>query len=87
MAGIALSGLTAENYQDIERRIRIYARIPVIDEEACIGCNACVEVCPEVFVLNESLGWAMVMFPEGAPEEKIQEAIDICPVHCIDWAD
>jgi ferredoxin len=27
------------------------------------------------------------MFPEGAPEEKIQEAIDICPVHCIDWVD
>jgi ferredoxin len=62
------------------------ARIPVINEDACIGCNACVEVCPEVFVLNQSLGWALLMFPDGAPEEKIQEAIDICPVHCIDWS-
>jgi ferredoxin len=61
--------------------------LPVIEEDSCIGCNACVEVCPDVFVLNESLGWAMVMFPEGAPAEKIQEAIDICPVHCIHWAD
>lgn len=61
--------------------------LPVLDEEACIGCNACVEVCPEVFVLNQSLGFALVMFPEGATEEKIQEAIDLCPVHCIHWAD
>jgi ferredoxin len=63
------------------------SRIPAIDEEACIGCQACAEVCPEVFVFSATLGWAMVMFPDGAPEEKIQEAIDICPVHCIDWID
>jgi ferredoxin len=25
--------------------------------------------------------------PTGAPEEKIQEAIDSCPVQCIHWAD
>ncbi len=62
-------------------------RTPMIDETACIGCNACVEVCPEVFVLNESLGWAMVMFPDGAPEEQIQAAMDICPVHCITWVE
>jgi len=42
-----------------------------------------VEVCPEVFQLNESLGYAQVIHPEGAPVEKIQEAIDICPVRCI----
>ncbi|WP_449245635.1 ferredoxin [Desulfobacca acetoxidans] len=61
------------------------SRTPVIHEEDCIFCGACAEVCPGVFVLNESLGWAMVMHPEGESEEKIQEAIDICPVHCIDW--
>ncbi|MGQ9921110.1 MAG: ferredoxin [Desulfobacca sp.] len=70
-----------------DRQRRTMTRTPVIDETACIGCNACVEACPEVFVLNESLGWAMVLFPDGAPEEKIQEAIDICPVHCITWSE
>jgi ferredoxin len=71
-----------------KERLNYYmSRIPVIDEESCIGCNACVEVCPGVFVFNDTLGWAMVMFPDGAPEEKIQEAIDICPVHCIDWVE
>ena len=63
------------------------SRIPVIAEEECIGCQACVEICPEVFAFNDSLGWAMVLYPEGAPEEKIQAAIDLCPTHCIRWED
>ncbi|RLA88018.1 MAG: ferredoxin [Deltaproteobacteria bacterium] len=57
--------------------------IPFIVSEDCLACGACVEVCPEVFQLNESLGYAQVIHPEGAPVEKIQEAIDICPVRCI----
>ncbi|MDP2046838.1 MAG: ferredoxin, partial [Deltaproteobacteria bacterium] len=44
-------------------------------------------ICPEVFTVNESLGFAQVMNPSGAPEDKIQEAIEACPVNCIHWAD
>ena len=61
--------------------------IPFIVEEECIACGSCAEVCPEVFQLNESLGFAQVINPGGAPDDKIQEAIDICPVSCIHWAD
>jgi ferredoxin len=61
--------------------------VPVIVEEECIACGACEEICPEVFKLNESLGFAQVINPTGAPEEKIQEAIDDCPVQCIHWSD
>ena len=60
---------------------------PYIVEEECIACGACAEICPEVFVLNESLGFAQVLNPGGAPEEKIQEAIDACPVQCMHWVD
>jgi len=60
---------------------------PVIVEDECIACGACAESCPEVFTLNESLGFAQVMNPGGASEDKIQEAIDVCPVNCIHWAD
>jgi ferredoxin len=28
-----------------------------------------------------------VINPGGAPDDRIQEAIDICPVTCIHWAD
>lgn len=61
--------------------------VPYIVEEECIACGACVEVCPEVFSLNESLGFAQVMNPGGAAAEKIQEAMDACPVNCIHWED
>jgi len=56
----------------------------VVDQEACISCGLCVEVCPEVFRLNDQ-DVSEVYNPAGAPEEKIQEAIDSCPVQCIHW--
>jgi ferredoxin len=61
--------------------------VPFIVEDECIACGTCVELCPEVFTLNESLGFAQVINPGGAPDDKIQEAIDACPVTCIHWAD
>ncbi|HEY9074486.1 MAG TPA: ferredoxin [Desulfobaccales bacterium] len=60
-------------------------RIPVIDEDECIACGNCEQVSPEVFRVNEALGHSEVINPGGAPEEKIQEAMDQCPVQCIDW--
>ena len=62
-------------------------RIPKIEEDECIACGNCEAVCPEVFHLNENLGHSEVINPQGAPEEKIQEAMDQCPVQCIHWAD
>ena len=62
-------------------------RFPVIVEEDCIACSACEEICPEVFRVNESLGYAQVLNPSGGSEEKIQEALDACPVSCIHWSD
>ncbi|MFH1597338.1 MAG: ferredoxin [Pseudomonadota bacterium] len=61
--------------------------LPVIVEDECIVCGACEEICPQVFTLNDSLGFAQVINPGGAPEDKIQEALDACPVLCIHWAD
>lgn len=60
-------------------------RTPEISFEDCIGCGACVDVCPEVFSLNEAIDKALVINPQGCPEERIQEAVDLCPVHCIFW--
>jgi ferredoxin len=62
-------------------------KVPVIDEVACIGCGACEEVCPEVFRMNESLGFALVINPGGADADKIEEAIEACPVNCITWSE
>jgi len=56
-----------------------------IDEDECIGCGSCSEICPEVFRLDEEKGKASVIKPEGGPEGLVQEAIDTCPVECIHW--
>ncbi len=59
-------------------------RKPFVDQDVCISCRLCVEAVPQVFRMNED-GLAEVYDPFGAPEPKIQEAIDGCPVNCIFW--
>lgn len=61
------------------------ARRVYIDEDECIGCGSCVELCPEVFEMDGDSEKAVVIKPEGGPEDDIQEAIDTCPVECIHW--
>ncbi len=57
----------------------------VIDQDECMGCESCVEICPEVFAMDKDAEVAYVIQEEGGPEEKIQEAIDSCPNECISW--
>ena len=62
-------------------------KVPLLYEEACIGCGACEEICPEVFRMNESLGFALVLNPGGAEAGKVEEAMEACPVNCITWSE
>lgn len=59
------------------------ARMVWVDAERCIRCGLCVSLAPGVFRLEErtSVAWN----PDGAPEVKIQECIDGCPVEAIHW--
>ena len=52
-----------------------------VDENKCIGCGACISVCPEVFELNEN-GKSRVK-QEETDLECCKEAKDICPVDAI----
>jgi ferredoxin len=60
-------------------------RLVYIDTDECIGCESCVELCPDVFGFNQEEEKAEVILPEGGPEECIEEAMDACPVECIHW--
>lgn len=69
------------------------ARIPVVDADCCIGCEACVLYCPEVFRMEEEAGHtdhghgkSVVYNPAGATVEKIEGAMDRCPSACIYWS-
>lgn len=54
----------------------------VIDAELCIGCESCVELCPDVFAMNADGDKAVVTNPDAA-SDCVQEAIDTCPVTAI----
>jgi ferredoxin len=57
---------------------------PIVDEELCIGCGHCVEVCPAVFdLVNDK---SQVIGPDKCGTCNCQEAIDTCPVSAISWA-
>jgi ferredoxin len=58
---------------------------PHIVRADCIHCGACEEISPRVFQVNKALGFALVLNPRGASPLIIQEAMDNCPVHCIQW--
>lgn len=54
-----------------------------IDQEECLGCEACVEICPAVFAFNEASGKAYVKNEATGDEGCIDEAIASCPAGCI----
>jgi ferredoxin len=56
-----------------------------IDEDECIGCGSCQEICPDVFMLNKETEKSQVIKPEGGSEDCILEAMAECPMSCIFW--
>jgi ferredoxin len=58
-----------------------------VDEITCIGCLHCAHVARNTFYIEPDYGRSRVIRQEGDTEEIIQEAIDTCPVDCIQWVD
>ncbi len=53
-----------------------------IDEEACMGCETCVELCPDVFEMNADGDKAVVKNPDS-DADCVDECIDSCPAEAI----
>lgn len=54
-----------------------------VDEEACVGDETCVEICPEIFEMQGDVAVAKM---EEVPEElegACREAVESCPVDAI----
>ncbi len=60
------------------------AKLVVIDIDECIGCQSCVEICPEVFGFNDDEEKAYVVNPDGGDEDCAEEAAAACPADCIE---
>ncbi len=50
-----------------------------VDEEKCIGCGVCVQICEEIFEIKD--GKAKIKIQKDTP--CIKEAIKSCPVNAI----
>ncbi len=55
----------------------------------CIACNICTSEAPQTFELKEdpetTIISSVVVNQNGNTTEKIQRAIDLCPVTAISW--
>jgi len=56
-----------------------------VDEAVCIGCRYCAHVASNTFALEPQWGRSRAIRQDGDTTERIQEAIDTCPVDCIHW--
>jgi len=56
-----------------------------VDEAVCIGCRYCAHVAAHTFVVESNWGRSRAIRQDGDSTERIQEAIDTCPVDCIHW--
>jgi ferredoxin len=57
---------------------------PVVDLSVCTLCMGCVEVCAQVFSLNQA-GFISVAEMAVYPEACVDEAIMYCPEDAITW--
>ena len=55
---------------------------PVVDEELCIGCGGCEEICPSIFNMVDEK--SIVVDPDGCDIQDCCEAAEEnCPVEAI----
>lgn len=55
-----------------------------LDQDECIGCQSCNEICPEVFGFDDEIEKAFVYREYSHSDECIEEAATACPVDCIE---
>ncbi len=54
-----------------------------VDRDSCAGCELCIDVCPEVFEMDDDLARAKVEEVPAEYEDAVKEAAEDCPVEAI----
>lgn len=52
-------------------------------EDSCTACGLCVDTCPEVFAMGDSIAEVIVDTVPPELEDAAQQAADECPVEAI----
>lgn len=66
-------------------RARASGKKLAIDQDECIACGTCVEHVDTVYELPD--GEKARVISQDGPMDRVQDAIDCCPVTCISWND
>ena len=56
----------------------------IVNKDTCIGCGLCVNICPEVYRMEEDKAVVFVDVVPKASEATCKEAADGCPVTAIE---
>ncbi|UJS18129.1 MAG: ferredoxin [Candidatus Jettenia sp.] len=54
-----------------------------VDQDVCIGCALCTQICPEVFRMEGDKSVVYVDIVPKEVEDACREASNECPVSCI----
>ena len=56
----------------------------IIDTYQCSGCETCVEMCPDVFRIDESTEKAILVNTSPEITDAVRQAAAFCPEKCIE---
>jgi len=52
-------------------------------DDTCTACGLCVETCPDVFEMGDSIAEVVVDLVEPEFQDAVQQAAEECPVEAI----
>ena len=55
----------------------------IVDQETCVGCALCEQVCPAVFVMKDGKAEVKVATVPKEAEADCRKAVEDCPVTAI----
>ncbi|MDD4202913.1 MAG: ferredoxin [Candidatus Omnitrophica bacterium] len=55
----------------------------IVDQEICIGCGLCPQICPDIFLMEIDKAKVLVDIVPKEMEDCTKEAADGCPVEAI----
>ncbi len=59
------------------------AKSIIIDVYECNGCGSCVEICPDIFAMDDDGEKACLIDSDAEVTEKVEEAAAYCAQKCI----
>ena len=54
-----------------------------VDKDLCTGCELCIDICPDIFEMDEDVSHAKVEVVPEDLEDSVKEAAEDCPSEAI----